>query len=120
MFLKIRSSNNKSWHYVFDITGLTVHDRFSVAGGPNEPPKEVIWEYDNLIFRNNDDLALIDKENNTFTAQRITCIKEDASSGKVKTVSVLFNTYAYLCDDKGNTVESFNLYVSPKEPIPVN
>lgn len=111
MFLKVRDIQSNRWWYVFDVDRIVVSDpvtdlleceakgfkitECSQAAGKEQPHCTV----DLGVY------AGLDLDLQKF--QCINCITDQEDGKAQKEYSIGFNTMAFLCTDRGDTVESF-------------
>lgn len=104
MYLKIRDLHNKCWEYIYNFDRLSVDDIRRVGTAGEDSSKDLFA----ACVAEETNLSIIDPEFAPLgNYMKITCVTESKGDDNGREFSLVFNTYAFLCSERGHTMDRF-------------
>ena len=105
MYLKVRDVANKRWWYVHNFDRLVVDDVKTVEANTADSAAENV---EKEMHSHEPNLAIIDSRYaSRGNYMRINCITDRRGDQPQKEYSVVLNTFAFMCNDHGHTMDRF-------------
>lgn len=105
MYLKVRDCDGKQWWYIHNFDRLVVNDVTSVEANDSDEASKKLS--DTMQSTKSNLLIFDNKYSGRGNYMRINCITDRKSDQPQKEYSVVFNTYAFLCNENGDTMDRF-------------